>query len=63
MTGDEFRSSIDALGLSQKDFARETGMSYSAINEWIKGRAKLPPIAAAYVRLRLEVKDFYERAR
>lgn len=51
MTGEEFKSAIKALGFSQAQFAKAHGMSYSAINEWASGRAKVPQIAAAYVRL------------
>lgn len=55
MDGAEFKKSLKKLGISQRKFAEETGMSVSAINEWATGRAKLPPIAEAYVRLRLKV--------
>lgn len=63
MTGIEFKEAIKSLGLSQSEFARETGMSLSAINEWARGRAKIPGIAAAYLRLRLEVDAFRRRAK
>lgn len=63
MTGIEFKEAIKNLGLTQREFARETGMSMSAVNEWATGRAKVPQIAAAYIRLRLEVDAFRRRAK
>ena len=51
----EFKAALKELGLSQGKFAAITGMSVSAIHEWANGKAKIPPIAAAYVRLRLDI--------
>jgi DNA-binding transcriptional regulator YiaG len=55
MTGVEFQAALDELGISQRDFARETGTHYTAVNRWAKGRVPIPGIAAAYVRLRLRL--------
>lgn len=53
MTKEEFKTALNKLALSQRKFAAETGMSVSAVNEWATGRAKMPPIAIAYIRLKL----------
>jgi len=53
MESSEFRKALKSLKLTQRKFAADTGMSISAINEWARGKAKIPPIAAAYVNLRL----------
>ena len=55
MTGDEFKSALKRLGISQRKFASETKMSISAVNEWARDRATMPGIAVAYIELRLRV--------
>ena len=55
MDGTEFKKALNRLGLSQRKFAAETGMSVSAVNEWATDRSSMSQIAVAYIRLRLMV--------
>lgn len=54
MTDLEFREALAELAISQHEFARQIDMNITTVNRWATGRAPMPGIAAAYVRLRLE---------
>lgn len=60
MTEHEFKDALKSLGLTQRKFSADTGMAAITVNKWANGRARVPGIAAAYIRLRLKAKDLIE---
>lgn len=57
MTKEEFKNALKALKLSQSKFAREIDVSHITVNRWANGALDVPGYAAAYLRLRLNIKN------
>ena len=51
MTGEDLRSYIRAIGITQRRFAAELGVNEHAVKNWIAGRHRVPGPVAAYVAL------------
>jgi DNA-binding transcriptional regulator YiaG len=56
MNYQQFRDALADLNVSQHQFAREIEMDITTVNRWATGKAEIPGIAVAYVRLKLDVK-------
>lgn len=44
-TADEIRKLREALGMTQEEFAREVGVSFSTVSRWETGRGSPSPLA------------------
>lgn len=51
MTNDEFRTSLRALGISQRWLAERLGVHKSTVSHWATGAAPIPKYAAEYLRV------------
>jgi transcriptional regulator with XRE-family HTH domain len=49
MTTAEFRSTIRALGLTQRALAERLGLATSTVNRWAQGQVEVPQYAVAYL--------------
>jgi transcriptional regulator with XRE-family HTH domain len=61
MTADELRQAAHTLDLTQRELASDLGVTVTSVNNWVCGRQGVPHCVAAYIRLRLRVRDL-ERA-
>jgi DNA-binding transcriptional regulator YiaG len=57
----KFKEALRELGISQHAFAREIDMDITTVNRWANGKAIIPGIAKAYVRLRLQIDQLAPR--
>lgn len=57
MTKEEFKRALKKLGISQRKFAKEIDMDVGTVNRWATGKAHIPGITDAYIRLRLKIKE------
>ena len=55
MTSDELRDALKALGWTQAEFGRRTGMSPDAVSRWATGNVMPPPWCAAYLGAMLDL--------
>lgn len=55
MTGSEFKAALRELKISQRKFCEDTGVSEPTANRWAGSKKDIPPLAAAYLRLKLDV--------
>lgn len=60
MTAAELRQSLDVLGWSQAELARRLKLHQNTVSKWMTGRAKVPGPVAAYVVIRLKLKEIAE---
>ena len=51
MTGNEFRTKLTALGLSQSGFARYTGWGQSTVSKWTSNNRPVPRQAETVIDL------------
>jgi DNA-binding transcriptional regulator YiaG len=58
MDHQQFREALKELNISQHQFARDIEMDITTVNRWATGKAEIPGIAAAYVRLKLKARVF-----
>lgn len=42
MTPDQFRVALKAAGMSQREFARRSGVAVSTVHRWVMGRQPIP---------------------
>lgn len=56
MTGQELKAALKSLGLSQIEFAKETGNTNETISRWAQGKRPVPLLAQRYLDLRLKVR-------
>ena len=52
MNTEEFASTLKALKLSQRAFAREIEYHYNQVGRWAGGKTAIPKIVAEYLRMR-----------
>lgn len=62
MTADQYRESIEQLGLSQVAAARLLGVDERTSRRWASGERDVPGPAAQFLRYLLAVKQTGERA-
>jgi hypothetical protein len=55
MNGNELRSAIEALGLTQAEFARLVGVSVGAVAQWLSEARSVPGPVQAYLSLLMRV--------
>ena len=61
MDHEEFRRALSTLEVSQRQFAQKTNTDVTLIKKWANGKAEIPGIAEAYVRLRLAIHHWRNR--
>jgi transcriptional regulator with XRE-family HTH domain len=61
MTANELREAVYTLDLKQRELAADLGVTVTSVNNWVCGRQGVPHCVAAYMRLRLRVREL-ERA-
>jgi DNA-binding transcriptional regulator YiaG len=60
MTAQEFRTTIRALGISQRALAKRLGLAVSTVNRWAVGEAPVPEYAIAFIQERRKLRDIAE---
>jgi DNA-binding transcriptional regulator YiaG len=56
MTADEYRTAIEALGLSQIEAARLLGVDARTSRRWASGEREVPPPAVRFLRYLIATK-------
>ena len=51
MTQPEFRSTLKALGMSQRELARRLGVAVSTVSAWATGKTPVPTYVPVYFAL------------
>jgi DNA-binding transcriptional regulator YiaG len=57
MTADELREALSYLDLSQRDLARNLGISITTVNRWCVNKLPVPKYAAAYLNLIKQISE------
>jgi transcriptional regulator with XRE-family HTH domain len=63
MTADELRMICAQLYPTQRELAAELGVTATTVNNWVCGRQGVPHCVAAYMRLRLRVRELEHAAK
>lgn len=61
MTPETFRSTLKALGLSQRSFASRLGVNVHTVNRWALGQLPVPRYAEYVLELLAERSDIAKR--
>ena len=53
----ELKSALRSLGMSQLEFARESGYNHNTISRWVTDKQPIPQIVMVYLRLRIRIME------
>jgi len=57
----QFTEALAALGWSQRDFARRSGLSANAVNAWATGKSACPLWAGEYLGAMLDLATLHRK--